>query len=590
VTRLAGFLVLGAGACAPTEAAPQAAPAKAAAAPTPPSAAALKWSFENVVASSGIDFRHTFGDDQFSKILEDTGSGVALIDYDGDGKLDVFLSSGHWVEGVSDPAFKDQTSSGRSRLYRNLGDWKFQDVTDAAGIHEHGFGMGAVVGDYDGDGDEDLLVLNWGPNVLYRNDGGKFVDVTAACGVAGPERLNGQPKWSVNGFFFDYDRDGDEDLWVSNYLAFDPGFRDPNLPKEYPYEGPESYRGQQSQLFRNDGPDPKSGEFRFVDVTKEAGLESPEAKTMGAVACDFDGDGDLDVFTALDSMPNALWRNDGGRTFTQIAADAGVALDKNGQAMASMHGTVGDVEGDLVFDLFVPNLAEGCLYRADSKWHFAEEGQTRGLAKVLKGSGAWGSQLADFDLDGDEDLLVVLGGAFDLKAGEHDRLFLNDGVGNFRDASGELGPAFAERWVSRGAAFGDLDDDGDLDYVVNVKDPGAPPRIMRNDLVHAGHGGAGPHWLSMKLVGAGRGRDATGAIVMLDVGDKHIAKTVVRANSYLSQCDPRLVFGLGSATKVGAIHVAWPDGSTSEPKVDGVDRFVTIVEPPPGHAKSGAGK
>ena len=610
VTRFAGFLVLCAGACAPSDSAPQAAPAKPAAPPTPPSAAAPKLGFENVVASSGIDFRHTFGDDQFSKILEDTGSGVALLDYDGDGKLDVFLSSGHWVEGMSDPAFKDKTSSGRSRLYRNLGDWKFEDVTDAAGIHERGFGMGAVVGDYDGDGDEDLLVLNWGPNVLYRNDHGKFVDATAACGVAGPERLNGQPKWSVNGFFFDYDRDGDEDLWVSNYLAFDPGFRDPNLPKEYPYEGPESYRGQQSQLYRNDGPDPKSGpggNIRFVDVTKEAGLESPEAKTMGAVACDFDGDGDLDVFTALDSMPNELWRNDGGK-FAKVAVDAGVALDNAGNPMASMHGTVGDVDGDGAFDLFVPNLAEGCLYRnateprasapapqsgSKSRLFYVEEGSRRGLAATLKGSGAWGSQLADFDLDGDEDLLVVLGGAFDLKAGEHDRLFLNDGTGKFRDASGELGPAFAERWVSRGAAFGDLDDDGDLDYVMNMKDPGAPPRVMRNDLVHAGDksgGGDGPHWLSIKLVGAGRGRDATGAIVTFDVGGKRLAKTVVRANSYLSQCDSRLLIGLGGSTHVGSIQVRWPDGSSSEAKIDGVDQFVTIVEPSPGDAKPAAGK
>jgi len=609
VTRLAGipvlYPVLFTVACAPSQAAPQEAP-QATRTKVDADATWSKWSFENVVASSGIDFRHTFGDDQFSKILEDTGSGVALIDYDGDGKLDVFLSSGHWVEGVSDPAFKEKTSSGRSRLYRNLGDFKFQDVTDAVGIHEHGFGMGAVVGDYDGDGDEDLLVLNWGPNVLYRNDHGKFVDVTAACGVAGPAQLNGKTKWSVNGFFFDYDRDGDADLWVSNYLAFDPGFRDPNLPKEYPYEGPESYAGQQSQLYRNDGPDPKSGpdgNVRFVDVTKEAGLESPGAKTMGAVACDFDLDGDLDVFTALDSMPNALWRNDGGHAgggphFSQIAADAGVALDKNGQAMASMHGTVGDCDGDLSFDLFVPNLAEGCLYRsgierakAEVRLEFNEEGRERGLASVLKGSGAWGSQFGDFDLDGDDDLLVVLGGAFDLKAGEHDRLFVNDGTGHFHDVSGDLGPAFAEKWVSRGAAFGDLDDDGDLDYVVNVKDPGAPPRVVRNDLVHASGGGLGaPHWISLKLVGAGRDRDATGAVVWFDVGERRVTKTVVRANSYLSQCDSRLLFGLGGETHVGPIHVTWPDGSTSEASVVAIDRAVTIAQPPRGGAKGDAGK
>jgi hypothetical protein len=587
VTRIVGvpvlFALAGLVGCGRSDAEPQA----AAASKAPPA----KWSFENVVAASGIGFRHTFGDDQFSKILEDTGSGVALIDYDGDTKLDVFLSSGHWVEGVSDPAFKDKTSSGRSRLYRNLGGMKFEDVTDAAGIHEHGFGMGAIVGDYDGDGDEDLYVLNWGANVLYRNDGGKFVDATAACGVAGPERLNGQVKWSVNGLLFDYDRDGDLDLWVSNYLAFDPAFHDPNLPKEYPYEGPESYAGQQSQLFRNDGPGPEGGNVRFTDVTKEAGLEAPGAKTMGAVACDFDDDGDLDVFTALDSMANALWRNDGGHAaggpkFTQVAADAGVALDGSGHPMASMHGTVGDCDGDGAFDLFVPNLAEGCLYRnatepqpgANPRLFFVEEGAGRGLAATLKGSGAWGSQFADFDLDGDDDLLVVLGGAFDLKAGEHDRLFVNDGAGRFRDDSAELGPAFTERWVSRGAAFGDLDDDGDVDYVVNVKDPGAPPRVVRNDLVHAGHGGDGPHWLVVKLIGTGRARDATGAVVRVCAGGRTQTKLAGRANSYLSQCDARVFIGLGGATKIDTLEVRWPDGTRTSVAVAAVDGQLTIEQ------------
>jgi hypothetical protein len=548
------------------------------------------WSFQNVVADSGVDFHHTFGDDRFSKILEDTGSGVALIDYDGDGLQDLFLSSGHWVDGVSDPDFKEKTSDGRSRLYRNLGGMKFREVTDATGIHERGFGMGAVVGDCDGDGDEDLYVLNWGANVLYRNDGGRFTDVTAAAGVAGPEQLNGQSKWSVNGLFFDYDRDGDEDLWVSNYLAFDRSYHDPNLPKEYPYEGPESYRGQQSLLYRNEG------DGTFVDVTAAVGLTCPGGKTMGAVACDFDGDGDLDVFEALDSMPNVLWRNDGGR-FVEVAADAGVAFDRSGHPMASMHGTVGDIDGDGRFDLFVPNLDEGCLYRnllpppgapaagpdaAAAKLAFDEEGRARGIAAVLKGSGAWGSQLSDFDLDGDDDLLVVLGGAFDLKAGEHDRLFANDGAGHFKDLSDRLGPAFAEKWVSRGAAFGDLDNDGDLDYVVNVKDPGAPCRVVRNDLPH---GAAGPHWLEVKLVGAGRGRDAIGAVVALTAAGRTRWKTVVRAGSYLSQCDARLLFGLGEATQVDRLSITWPDGSRQEAQVDAIDRPLRIEQRAPG--KSG---
>ncbi len=551
----------------------------------PPAAATAPWRFTDVAIGSGLDaFRHTFGDDAFSKIIEDTGSGVALIDYDGDGWLDVHLSSGQWIEGFSDPAWRERAAGGRSRLYRNLGGMKFAEVTDSVGITERGFGMGAVVGDYDGDGDEDLYVLNRGANVLYRNDASAngarhFTDVTAEAGVAGPLLLNGQLKWSVNGCFFDADGDLDLDLYVTNYLAFDPAFKDPRLPKEYPYEGPESYAGQQSLLYRNDG----GG--KFTDVTHAAGLDHPDGRSMGAVACDFDGDGDLDLFEAIDSRPDALWINDGKGRFAEHGVQAGIAFDGNGAPMASMHGSVGDFDGDGRFDLFVPALFTSALFRnlgvrdADSPLgrvvHFEECAARSGVLPALLGKGSWGSGIEDFDLDGDVDLLVVMGGAFDLKAADPDRLFRNEGDFAFRDVSAALGPDFGAGRVSRGAAFGDLDHDGDVDYIVNVKDVGAPPRLLRNDLPR---GPSGPHHLSVHLVGAGMNRDAIGARVTLRANGRTQVRSVTRSNSYLSQCDPRLHFGLGSIRTIDALEVRWPSGRTQIVKVEAVDSPLEVRE------------
>jgi hypothetical protein len=541
------------------------------AAPTAPAApltspASDGWRFTDVVAGSGLDgFRHHFGDDQFSKILEDTGSGVALLDWDGDGRLDVFLISGTFVPGLSDPAWKERSGAARSRLYRNLGGMKFADVTDAAGIGGGMYGMGAAVADYDGDGDDDLYLLNRGQNVLLRNDLAadgthRFTDVTAAAGVAGPALLNGQPKWSVNAVFFDADGDRDLDLYVTNYLAFDPAFSDPNLPKEYPYEGPESYAGQQSLLYRNDG------DGTFEDVTAAAGLAFADGRAMGAVACDFDDDGDLDLFEAIDSKPDLLWRNDGKGRFSEIGGPAGVAFEGNGAPMPSMHGTVGDLDGDGRFDLFVPALFTSALFRnlgndsvpgAPGDPHFEECAAKSGVLPPLLGKGAWGSGMEDFDQDGDLDLLVVMGGAFDLKAADPDRLFRNDGAFRFTDVSATLGPDFQVGRVSRGAAFGDLDDDGDVDYVVNVKDVGAPPRLLRNDRTPAA---GGPRPLTVKLIGRAPGTDAIGAVATLRDAVGAQVRMVNRSNSYLSSCDPRLHFAVRGSVEKATLEVRWPSG------------------------------
>ena len=544
----------------------------------PPAAdapAGSPWRFTDVVAGSGLDgFRHTFGDDQFSKILEDTGSGVALLDFDRDGRLDVFLINGTFVPGLTDPAWKERSSGARSRLYRNLGGMKFADVTDAAGIGGGTYGMGAAAADYDGDGDDDLFLLNRGPNVLLRNDVAtdgtrRFADVTAAAGVAGPALLNGQPKWSVNAVFFDADGDLDLDLYVTNYLAFDPAFKDPHLPKEYPYEGPESYPGQQSLLYRNDG------DGKFTDITAAAGLAFPDGRSMGAVACDFDGDGDLDLFEAIDSKPDVSWRNDGTGRFAEIGGAAGVACDGNGAPMPSMHGTVGDVDGDGRFDLFVPALFTSALFRnlgndaapgAPGDPHFEECAGKAGVLPPLVGKGAWGSGMHDFDQDGDLDLLVVMGGAFDLRAADPDRLFRNDGGFRFSDISATLGPDFQVGRVSRGAAFGDLDDDGDVDYVVNVKDVGAPPRLLRNDLPRAA---GGPAPLTVRLVGRAPATDAIGAVATLRDGGGAQVRMVNRSNSYLSSCDPRLHFVLRGPAEKAQFEVRWRSGRTTTHAVPG---------------------
>lgn len=524
------------------------------------------WTFTDITARAGLDFRYTFGDDQFSFILEDTGSGCALLDADGDGWLDLYLLNGTYLEGISDPAGVGNAGA-RNALYRNRRNGTFEDLTPQSGTGDTGYGMGAAVGDYDGDGDVDLYVLNYGPNVLYRNDGGgRFTEVTELSGLAGPDTVHGFVKWSVNGAFLDFDQDGDLDLYVANYLAFDPAFTDPDLPPEYPYPGPESYAGQASLLYRNDG----TG--RFEDVTAALGLLQEDGKTMGVAPADLDGDGDLDLFEAMDSMANLLFRNDGDH-FTEVGAAAGISGDRSGKPMASMHASIADLDGDGRLDIFVPDLASGCLYANQGDLRFEEVGALAGLAQILQGSGGWGSHFADFDNDGYLDLLLVLGGAFDLNAGEADRLFLGDGQAHFTDVSKDLGPYFQQQNVSRGAAFGDLDNDGDIDFLVSRKDLAGTPHLIQNDLP------PGRHWIQLRLQGAAANTQALGARVELVAAGRTQLREVGRSGSYLSQNDVRVHFGLGNHDQIEELRIRWPDGSISRHTDLVVDRIQTVEQP-----------
>ncbi len=526
------------------------------------------WVFREVTAGCGVDFRYTFGDEEFSSILEDTGSGVATFDYDGDEVLDLYFVNCAWVEGISDPAFAKQNAGARNQLYRGRGDGTFENVTERAGVGDDGYGMGVLVADADGDGDQDLYVLNYGPNVFYRNEGqGRFSDATDELGLAGPEQLNGLTKWSVNGLFLDHDRDGDLDLYVANYLAFDPTYVDPGLPEEYPYAGPASYGGQASLLYRNDG-------GRYTEVTREAGLLREGGKTMGANFADFDGDGRLEIIEAVDDMPNYLFRGQSDGSFEEVAEAAGVAYDGYGRSSASMHPSVGDFDGDGDFDVFVPDLEFGTLYRNEGGTRFEEAAAEQGLDPGTKASG-WGSTFADFDNDGDLDLLIVFGGAFSAESGEVDRLFLNDGSGRFTDASAELGDYFETRNSGRGLACGDFDGDGDLDFAINGKDVDGAPTVVLNDLP------PGNHWLFLELTGSRSNRDGIGARVELTAAGRTQVRRVSRSDAYLSQGDVRVHFGLGEETTVDGLKILWPSGVVQDVPVTGVDRVLKVVEPQP---------
>jgi hypothetical protein len=419
--------------------------------------------------------------------------------------------------------------------------------------------MGAACADYDHDGDLDLYVLNYGRNLLYRNDGdGTFTDVTDESGL-------GDASWSLSAPWFDCDGDGDLDVYVANYLEYDKGEfqRSGAYYKAENYPGPLSYPGQQDRLYRN------NGDGTFTDVTREAGLNNPNGRAMSAVAFDIDRDGDIDVFVTNDAMPNTCWINDGQGQFTEKALEFGVAFGEGGQGASSMGPVVGDVDRDGLVDILIPDMGYGCLLFQKVPGLFLDVTAQSNLALICGQYTGWGGGLFDYDNDGYLDVFVANGNAHHLYT-EEDVLARFDGQGRFEDVSKASGDYFREKYVGRGSAFGDLDNDGDVDIVVfNLNDRA---RVLRND------GGNSRNWLTVTPRQAKTRQIALNSVVTVRVNGLTMVQPVIGVNGYLVSIDPRAHFGLGNAAKADSVEVIWPNGKRQELNDVAANQILEIVQ------------
>ena len=515
--------------------------AQATAPPVPPVPPGKLPVFTDVRPDSGITWKRSFGDHDLSNIVEGTGSGVCVFDYDGDGKLDLYFPQGRWEKTVSDNRGRDLIGQLSNALYRGLGGFRFEDVTEKAGVAGRGFAFGCSAADYDEDGDEDLLVLTYKGPELYRNEGkGTFAEVTEAAGLS-------DPRWSLGGVWLDYDRDGDLDLFVTNYLEYDEGrFRSFYAAAGYP--GPLSYNGISCALYRNES------NGTFTDVTKAAGMHNDGGRGMSAVAADLNGDGWMDVYVANDSMENYYYENKGDGTFAEKALELGLALGQNGQGVSSMGPAVADLDGDGELEIMIPDMDYGSLLSKKGGFYQDLIGRS-GLGVILGQYTGWGAVLFDYDNDSRPDMFVANGNAHH-EYSEDPVLVRNDGRGVFQDVARGAGDYFQVKWVGRGATWADLDDDGNLDLV--VVDTSGFPHLLRND------GGTGNRWLKVEARTKGGKRTAIGARVTIVAGARKQFQDVIGVNGYLSQGDTRAHFGLGRAERVDLVQVRWPDGTTEE--------------------------
>ena len=519
-------------------------------------------SFTDVTKKAGIDFRYTFGDLHYENILESSGSGVTIFDYNNDGLMDLFMMNGTYIEGVSDSGgevYKDTPD----RLYRNNGNGTFTEVSAAAGVYDITWSMAAGAIDYDNDGDEDLYLLNYGPNIFYRNNGdGTFTDITDYLGLRGPADLNGFVKWSIGVSFWDHNRDGRLDALVGNFLAFDPEYFTPETPDLMPH--PSEYKGQATMLYEQ-GPDGK-----FYDVTRKNNLYYPDSKCMGLTVFDYDDDGDIDIFQANDHQLNFMFRNDEG-IYKEVGVEIGVAANSQGKGCGSMHGTIGDIDGDGLIDILVVDLEYGALYRNMGNGFFEDITERSGVSGPLAGKGAWAAALLDFDNDGDLDIASANGTAEELIL-QYPLLLENDGKGYFRNTGKNYSNYLDTKRSGRGLAVWDYDNDGDMDIIVSHVDLKAKSALLRNN------GGNSNHWLGLTLKGKNGPASAIAARVTVTAGDKKYVHVNQWATSYLSNNDPRMHIGLGKEEIIDLLEISWSDGDKESYRNITADRYITITQ------------
>ncbi len=526
--------------------------------------------FVDVTPASGIKFQYQSSHTPKKYLIETMGPGVALFDYDNDGRLDIFVVNG---APLTDPMAKGAVpqKSGPSywnRLYHQKSDGTFEDVTEKAGLQGAGYGMGVAVGDYDNDGFEDLYVTAYGGNKLYHNNGdGTFTDVTEKAGVAGGG-------WSTGAIWVDLDNDGLLDLVVLRYLQwdFDDIWCGEHKEGYRAYCHPDYFKPVSPLVYHNDG------NGRFTEVSAKIGLNKP-GKGLGVAIADFDRDGKVDLFVANDSMLEFLYRNKGDGTFEEVGLFSQVAADGDGRTFAGMGVDFADYNNDGKPDLIVTDLANQryALFRNDGDGLFTYATITSGIGQATMTHSGWGVRFLDYDNDGWKDLLIAQGHDLDtvelsspnLRYREPMMLLRNTGAG-FADVSAESGAVFQQPWVARGLAIGDIDNDGRLDAVVATNDGGL--HILHNENPTANH------WLTLNLVGQKSNRDAIGAEVQLKTAIGTQLATVTTGSSYLSSSDRRVHFGLGADSKIPAIEIRWPSGLKQQVDVPAVDKIFTVVE------------
>ena len=527
--------------------------------------------FDDIADRAGVHFTSNSGPTPQKHQPEAMVGGVAIFDFDGDGYQDLYF-----VNGAEMPSLEKTGPQFKNRLFRNNHDLTFTDVTDKAGVGGSGYGMGVAAADYDNDGRVDLFVTSVNGNQLFHNNGnGTFTDVTAKAGVSGG-KFAGKKMWSVGAAWVDYNNDGLLDLFVASYCQWDPNSETPCiLNGTRVFCNPRMYKPLPNVLYRN------NGDGTFTDVSVETGIAAHPGRGMGVAIADYDGDGFMDIFVANDDLPNQLFHNIGGKKFEEVADDSGVSLTEGGNVISGMGVDFRDLFNRGLPDLWITAIEQQTfpLFKNQGHGQFAEATSRAGICLATAEMSGWSNAIVDLDNDGWKDLYVARSNVLDnvslvsqRQAPEPNTVFRSLGTGKFEDVTASTGPGFSMPAVNRGAAFGDLDNDGRMDIVVNVLN--GPAKVFHNTSKNENH------WLLLKLTGVKSNRMGIGASIRLTADNGSIQYNhVTTSTGYASASDARVHFGLGSSKLAKEIQILWPSGRKQVLRDVAVDRIVEIAEP-----------